>query len=87
MTGQRVYGRDLSRKYGIGAKQSRYRETGDFYECLTKFPEALWDPDGYVLFETKEHYSRSPYLQIGAKLHVPGGIAAMPSYRRAKEKR
>jgi hypothetical protein len=85
MTGQRVYGRVLSHKYSIGAKQSRYRETGDFYECLTKFPGALWDPDGYVMFETKEHYDRSPYLQIGVKLHVPGGIAAMPSYVRIKE--
>ena len=87
MAEQKVYGRDLSRKYGVYAKQSRYRETGDFYECLTQFPGALWDTDGYVLFETKEHYSRSPYLQIGIKLHVPGGIAAMPSYTRVKERR
>jgi len=34
-------------------RTSLYRKTGDWYHYLTKFPGALLDSDGYVIFETE----------------------------------
>ncbi len=78
----RVNGNRLSREYGLQIKQSRYSETGTFYENLSRFPGALWDKYGYKIFHTQEDYLTSPYLQVGKKLNVPnGGISSIPGYK------
>ncbi len=70
----------LQKDWGVKAAQVRYRETGDWYATLARFPAALFDANGYVLFATKEDYLTSPHLQIGKEISVPGGISSMPSY-------
>ncbi|MFQ5751629.1 MAG: hypothetical protein ACE5HI_06480 [bacterium] len=51
-------GRTLNKKWQVGAKHALYRKTGDWYHKLNKFPGALFDAYGYVIFETeKEFYS------------------------------
>ena len=62
---KRITGEYLNCKWQIGARQSRYREDGLFYMPLQRFPGALCDHNGYVLFETEEEYMNCPQLQRG----------------------
>ena len=69
MTSRTGTGEEYNRKWGIGAKQARYHKDGHFYGLLERFPAALCDPQGYVLFQTKEEYQRRDpdYLALGEK--------------------
>ena len=75
-------GKRYKEKYKIPARQVLYHRDGTFYENLREFPGALCDPNGYVLFSSKDAYDSSSYLHIGLKLNVPEGISRMPGYRR-----
>jgi len=77
----------LKEKWGVDAVQVRYRETGDWYGPLTRFPAALFDLHGYILFPTEEAFrTPSPYIHIypGEQIGFPErkGISAMPGYVR-----
>ena len=76
----RITGRDLNEKWRVGASHALYHRDGTWYQCLNRFPGALFDPDGYVLFETEEAYRRCPNLRHGVKLNVTGGISTIPEY-------
>jgi len=73
-------GNNLNQKWGIGARQTLFHKDGNFYECLRRFPGALFDPEGYLYFSTEEEYLSTSYLSRGIKLNVPGGIANVPGY-------
>ena len=79
-------GEEYNRKWGIGAKQARYHKDGHFYGLLERFPAALCDPQGYVLFQTKEEYQRldPDYLGLGEKKcnvrDRAAGISGIPGY-------
>jgi 5-methylcytosine-specific restriction endonuclease McrA len=76
----------LCKEWGVQVAQGRYRETGDWYSALTRFPAALFDANGYVIFATEEEYRNSPHISIGKQISVPEpGISAIPSYVRALE--
>ena len=79
---RRLSGRQLSATWKVDVQHALYHQDGMFYENLKRFPGALFDPNGYVLFRTEEEFRSSPYLRIGRKLNVPGGISSIPSYRR-----
>ena len=72
----------LNEEWKVGARHALYHRDGFFYENLEYFPGALFDPNGYVLFKSKEDYLNCPYLQIGVKTNVPKRIASMPGYVR-----
>jgi hypothetical protein len=74
------YGRDLNRRWGVGAVHALYHKDGSFYNHLTSFPGALFDPRGYVLFKTEEEYLKNPNLRHGVQVHVKGGISSLPGY-------
>ncbi len=44
---------DLNKKWKVGAKHALYIHDGHWYHCLTKFPGALFDKNGYILFATE----------------------------------
>lgn len=75
-------GDDLKRLWGIPAKEVRFHREGKFYGLLTRFPAALCDLDGYVLFETEQDLMSSPHTKIGKRLNVPGTISKIPGYVR-----
>ncbi len=58
----RDQGPRLHEAWGVGAAQARYSGDGYWYAALTRFPAALLDAHGFVLFETEEGYRNSPYL-------------------------
>lgn len=76
----------LNEIWGVGAAQARYSDDGHWYAALKRFPAALFDPHGYVLFETEEEYRRSPHLRINKQISVPKpGISAIPGYVRVAD--
>ena len=77
-------GANLNRKWNVGATEAHYHKDGKFFMPLKRFPGALFDPDGYLLFSTRDEYESSPYLSIGDRLNVPGGISSVPGYRRMR---
>lgn len=62
-----------------------YRETGNWYHQLERFPAALCDWSGFVAFESEQEYTSDPRLQIGVEVSVPNGIASHPRYVRVGE--
>ncbi len=71
----------LNEAWGVGATQVRYSNDGHWYATLARFPAALFDANGYVLFATEEEYRTSPHIRIGKQISVPKpGISAMPGY-------
>ncbi len=82
---KKVSGKILNELWGVGAAHALYREDGRWYHQLERFPGALFDSNGYVLFHTQEEYQSSPYLQRTQDLHVDRGIAAIPGYVRISE--
>lgn len=81
---ERLRGATLNSLWNVGARHALYRETGDWYQNLKKFPGALFDAHGYVLFETEADYRGCPQISIAQTTHVPGGIHSMPRYVRMK---
>jgi hypothetical protein len=72
----------LNEAWGVGAAQVRYSDDGHWYASLARFPAALFDAHGYVLFATEE-YRTSPHLRVGKQISVPKpGISAIPGYVR-----
>jgi hypothetical protein len=76
----------LNETWGVGAAQVRYSDDGHWYATLTRFPAALFDARGYVLFPTEEEYRTSPHMSIGKQISVPKpGISAIPGCVRVAE--
>lgn len=73
-------GRQLNKKWSIGAQHVLYHKDGTWFHVLERFPGALCDPHGYVFFADKAQYQNSPYLRIGVHTSAPAGISQMPSY-------
>ncbi len=80
----------LNDKWGVGAKQPRYSKTYDgvrnWYGHLTRFPAALFDESGYILFDTEEEYKNCAGLTHGKTLQVYKGISSLDGYQRVVEK-
>jgi hypothetical protein len=72
--------RRLQKEWGVNVRHALYHHDGSWYHVLERFPAALFDPNGYVIFETKDDYLASKYLQHGDHLHVEGGIHLIPGY-------
>src|SRR5882724_11950293 len=73
----------LNEAWGVGASQVRYSNDGHWYATLTRFPAALFDAHGYVLFATEEQYRTSPHISIGKEISVrKHGVSGIPGYIR-----
>jgi lysyl-tRNA synthetase, class I len=79
-------GRKLNQEWGVGASHALYSKDGDWYHKLTRFPGAYFDPEGYILFDTRESYESCSGLSIGTtdSVHVPTQIAQLPGYVRRR---
>src|SRR3974377_358997 len=69
-------GKELAKSWGLRVQQALYRKTGDWYHRLTKFPGALLDADGYVIFESEEAFKACLQLRIGKDPKRHGGWVA-----------
>lgn len=73
----------LNTLWGVGAAHALYIYDGHWYHPLKRFPGALFDRHGYLLFATEEEYRTCPHLSIGKQISVrKPGISAIPGYVR-----
>lgn len=81
-----VRGNSLNTEWGVNAKHALYREDGRWYHVLERFPGALFDAHGYVVFQTEADFRNCSYLSIGNEVNVKHskGISAIPGYVRVK---
>ncbi len=79
--GQRI-GDLLNRRWKIGARHSLYHKDGTWYHQLTRFPGALCDPFGYILFCTESEFKNCPKLRINQDVGVMGHISEISGYVR-----
>ena len=78
-----MIGRILNQRWEVNARHALFHKDGFWYHKLKRFPGAYFDSAGYVLFNTKEDYERSPHLTIGKAVNVkPGSIRYMPGYKK-----
>lgn len=73
-------GRALQKEWSIPAHHVLYHYHGVWYHVLERFPGALCDPNGYVLFDTREDFLKCPDLKIGVHVKVPRGVSTIPGY-------
>jgi hypothetical protein len=75
-------GSRLNDEWEIGARHVLYRKNGKFYMPLERFPGALCDEKGYILFKSEADYRAADpkYLRIGVRVSVPKGISNIPGY-------
>ncbi len=78
------YGKVLNEQFRVGAKHALYHKDGTWYMPLERFPGALFDPNGYVLFPTEKDFLECGYIKIGRRVQVPSGISRIPGYKRMR---
>jgi hypothetical protein len=78
-------GQELLKRWGIVARQARFHHQSNWYEPPTKFPAALCDREGYVVFETERQLKDCSGVHVGKKINVRGGIWAIPGYRKVDD--
>ena len=80
--------RNLNLEWGVNAAHALYRRTGDWYHKLERFPGALFDESGYIVFDDQHHLERTPGILIGQGgknwISVPKGIVSVPGYVRRR---
>lgn len=74
----------LAQLWGVNADQTFYHKDGTSYDLLERFPGALFDANGYVLFADRNHYRSCSYLRFTQELNVPGGIASISGYKKMR---
>jgi 5-methylcytosine-specific restriction enzyme A len=81
----RVTGRQLNVRWRVGAAHALYREDGTWYHVLVRFPGALFDAHGYLLFESRAALLACQGMTLGEEknwINFPSGIASQPGYVR-----
>jgi len=79
------HGEHLRQEHDIPAFQVYYHLEGTFFMPLHKFPGALADKHGYVIFATEEEFLKCGDLDHGGssknpRVHVCLGISRMHQY-------
>jgi hypothetical protein len=85
------FGKRLNKVYRIGAAHALYSDDGEFYMQLERFPGALFDKGGFVLFKTEAEFAaaqRAGHLSVDGPAKADGkmrvnlhpNISSMPNY-------
>lgn len=77
-----ITGKFLAQMHNLRVHHALYHWERTFYENLNRFPGALCDPNGCVIFTTENDYYKCSHLRITKKTNVPFGIARIPGYQR-----
>jgi len=80
--GERLTGDILARRWKVVVRHALYHKDGTWYNNLKRFPGALFDPKGYVVFRTEEEYRRCPNVSIGEETNVRPHISSILGYVR-----
>ncbi len=78
-------GQQLNDRWGVGARHALYHQQGKWFHVLKRFPGALMDEHGYVVFETEAEFRSTAGLQVKKEVFCSRGISSLPKYRRFPE--
>ncbi len=71
-------GRWLSKKWDVPVAEDRgsamYHRDGTYWTNLSKFPGALFDPSGYILFNDEDSYLNCKDLRISVQTNTVAGL-------------
>jgi 5-methylcytosine-specific restriction protein A len=81
----RITARLLAQRWNVDARHVLYHKDGTWYNNLERFPGALFDANGYVVFPSEADYLACPQLSIGKETNVRPHISAIRGYRRILE--
>jgi 5-methylcytosine-specific restriction protein A len=73
-------GKELNTKWKVNAIHALYREDGKWYHKLKRFPGALFDKNGYIIFNSEDEYINCKYINHGEEIHIYNGIKTIPGY-------
>lgn len=82
---KQIRGKYLSNLWNVNVVHALYHKDGTWYEHLREFPGALFDSNGYIIFESEKKYKNCSFLRHGQKLNIPGGISSIPGYVRVSQ--
>jgi hypothetical protein len=81
-----ISGKLLNKKWRIGAQHCLYSKKGNWYHLLERFPGALCDNTGYVVFDSPEALSNCEGIARSREgknwLNVRDGIGSLKGYVR-----
>jgi 5-methylcytosine-specific restriction enzyme A len=80
-----INGKYLNLHWGLGARHALYHKDGSWYHVLERFPGALCDPRGFILFESKQALMNYPGVVTDDPTNttrVSNGIASLRDYVR-----
>ena len=75
-------GRRLAIRENLKVKKAYYHWEGTFFEPVHEFPVALFDEEGYVIFDSEHEYLNHPDVERGKKTNIPKGIASFSTYKK-----
>lgn len=81
-TEERLNANILARRWKVNARHQLYHKDGTWYNRLKKFPGALFDPNGYVIFKTEKEYLTCPQVSVGEQTNVRPHLSAIAGYVR-----
>lgn len=82
---ERITGQSLNERWGVFVAHPLYREDGTWYHALKRFPAALFDREGYIVFNSKDEFLNYPGIDVNYEtnqVHVYDGIHSLPEYVR-----
>lgn len=81
---KRLTARFLNKQHKLGAAHALHEVNGRWYHLLQRFPGALFDAEGVVIFKTESAIETCSGVKIGPdpnQLHVKDGISSLPGYK------
>jgi hypothetical protein len=84
---ERIDGKQLNEEWDVGARHALYHKDGTWYHILRQFPGALFDPNGYIRFNSEHEYRHHPHISIKEQMNhtvISSGISSLPGYVRKR---
>lgn len=78
-----AFGRNLKKKWDLAVNSALFHRGGTWYNQPKRYPVALCDPDGYVVFDDKQSLESAPGVYSGKKINILAGISSFKDYRLA----
>ena len=70
----------LQTEWRVDVSHGLYSRDGTWYHRLVRFPGALFDASGYIVFQTEQEFINCPQLRINQDCGCRDGISNIPGY-------
>ena len=72
----------LNERWSLGVRHALFHKDGTWYHQLRRFPAALCDPNGYVIFRTEREFRTCPHLKIEKDVNLRYHLSDLDGYVR-----